>query len=48
MLDGNRAMISAGGGVVKIDNANIISADLLASNGYVHVIDAVLLPPSLR
>jgi len=47
MLDGNRATISSGQGV-KIDNAAIVAVDVRASNGYIHVIDAVLLPPSLR
>jgi len=29
---------------VKVDNANVISADILASNGVIHVIDTVILP----
>ncbi len=29
---------------VKVDGANVISADIMASNGVVHVVDAVLLP----
>jgi uncharacterized surface protein with fasciclin (FAS1) repeats len=32
---------------VKIDNANVIGADISASNGVVHLIDSVLLPPSV-
>ena len=31
---------------VQIDGANVIAADMMASNGIVHVIDSVLLPPS--
>jgi len=31
---------------VKINDANVVQADVLACNGVVHVIDAVLLPPS--
>ncbi len=31
---------------IFIDNAQVILADLIADNGVVHVIDAVLLPPS--
>ena len=31
---------------VTINGANVVVADLLASNGVVHVIDAVLIPPS--
>ena len=30
----------------KVNGANVVSADVEASNGVVHVIDAVILPPS--
>lgn len=33
---------------VKIESANVVSADIMASNGVVHVIDAVILPPDMR
>jgi len=33
-------------GKVMINNANVIEADILASNGVIHVIDTVLLPPA--
>jgi uncharacterized surface protein with fasciclin (FAS1) repeats len=29
---------------VKVDDANVIQTDLLASNGVIHVIDTVILP----
>lgn len=29
-----------------IDNATVVDADMMATNGIVHVIDTVLLPPS--
>jgi uncharacterized surface protein with fasciclin (FAS1) repeats len=29
---------------VKVDNANVIKTDILASNGVIHVIDTVILP----
>tara|TARA_B100000902_G_C26487526_1_gene517717 strand:+ start:360 stop:470 length:111 start_codon:yes stop_codon:yes gene_type:complete len=29
---------------VQIDAANVVSADIEASNGVIHVIDAVILP----
>ena len=33
-------------GKVRIDNANVVAADIEASNGVIHVIDAVILPNS--
>jgi uncharacterized surface protein with fasciclin (FAS1) repeats len=35
-------------GKVKISGATVIAADVKASNGVVHVIDAVILPPSMK
>ncbi|HRW48849.1 MAG TPA: fasciclin domain-containing protein, partial [Caldilinea sp.] len=32
-------------GAVKVDAANVVAADVEASNGVIHVIDAVILPP---
>ncbi len=34
-------------GGVTVNGANVIAVDVLASNGVIHVIDAVILPPSL-
>jgi uncharacterized surface protein with fasciclin (FAS1) repeats len=34
------------GGVVLNDSANVITTDIAAGNGVIHVIDAVILPPS--
>ena len=31
---------------VKVDDANVIKTDIMASNGVVHVIDKVIMPPS--
>jgi uncharacterized surface protein with fasciclin (FAS1) repeats len=31
---------------VKVNDANVVKADIVASNGVVHVIDSVILPPS--
>ena len=33
-------------GVVTIDGATVVAADIEASNGVIHVIDAVILPPT--
>ena len=32
---------------VRINNANVVKADIKTSNGVIHVIDTVLLPPAL-
>ena len=37
--------VSLDGESVKINDATVVAADVAASNGIVHVIDAVLLPP---
>merc|ERR1719238_254213 len=46
MLEGQdvEAHVSADG--VKINDSNVIKADIGASNGVVHIIDTVLMPPS--
>jgi uncharacterized surface protein with fasciclin (FAS1) repeats len=35
------------GGKVMVGRANVIAVDVDASNGVIHVIDQVLLPPNL-
>ncbi|WP_372604135.1 fasciclin domain-containing protein [Actibacterium sp.] len=35
-------------GKVMVDNAHVVTADIGASNGVIHVIDAVLMPPSMK
>ncbi|NJR50226.1 MAG: hypothetical protein HC780_12320 [Leptolyngbyaceae cyanobacterium CSU_1_3] len=32
---------------VRVNNANVVKADIDAKNGVIHVIDRVLLPPNL-
>lgn len=44
MVNGKPAKIQVKDGKVFIDNAQIITTDIMASNGIVHVIDAVILP----
>merc|ERR1712238_238927 len=34
-------------GVVKINDATVVGADVLASNGVIHVLNQVLVPPSV-
>lgn len=42
-VNGAMAMVDATEGV-KIDGANVVQADIEASNGVIHVIDAVIMP----
>lgn len=42
---GDRTLaVSKSGGGVTVDNANVVTADVKADNGVIHVIDAVMLP----
>lgn len=43
-LLGQRIDVTKSGGSLMIDNAGILSADVEASNGVIHVIDTVLMP----
>ena len=43
-VEGQSVKISTKDGGVMIDNANVVKADVLASNGVIHVIDSVILP----
>jgi uncharacterized surface protein with fasciclin (FAS1) repeats len=43
-LQGGEAKISVQDGKVKIDAANVVATDVVAGNGVIHVIDAVILP----
>jgi len=45
-LNGASVRISVTGSAVKVDEANVIQTDIAARNGVIHVIDAVILPPS--
>jgi transforming growth factor-beta-induced protein len=43
-LNGQSVSISVHDGTVMVNNAKVVKADIAASNGVIHVIDAVLLP----
>jgi len=43
-VNGQDVKISARGGNVMVNNAHVVKADIPASNGVIHVIDAVILP----
>ena len=45
-LNGSDLKIMTKNGTVMINNADVIGADVEASNGIIHVIDKVLLPPT--
>jgi uncharacterized surface protein with fasciclin (FAS1) repeats len=45
-LNGNPLAVHIAGGVVTVGGSKVVQADVLCSNGVVHVIDAVILPPT--
>jgi transforming growth factor-beta-induced protein len=46
-VEGSKAALVADAGKVTIDGANVVTPDVAASNGVIHVIDAVILPKDL-
>ena len=44
-VQGEPVSITVDGDSVRINEANVVITDIVASNGVIHVIDAVLLPP---
>ncbi|MBD2179018.1 fasciclin domain-containing protein [Pseudanabaena sp. FACHB-1998] len=47
-VDGGSVKVTKTSKGVVIDNSKVITADVPASNGVIHVIDSVLLPPDLQ
>lgn len=47
-LEGSSARLLVKEGRVMIDEANVIQPDIESSNGVIHAIDAVILPPSMK
>ena len=43
-VQGQSLEVRTEGGAVMVDNARVIKADVMASNGVIHVIDTVVLP----
>jgi uncharacterized surface protein with fasciclin (FAS1) repeats len=43
-VQGQSLTVSTKGGAVMVDNAKVVKTDIAASNGVIHVIDAVILP----
>jgi uncharacterized surface protein with fasciclin (FAS1) repeats len=46
MVNGDDASFTVTDGTVMIEDATVTSADVMASNGVIHVIDKVLMPPA--
>lgn len=44
-VNGARVAISTTGKTVTVGGANVVTTDIQASNGIIHVIDSVMLPP---
>jgi uncharacterized surface protein with fasciclin (FAS1) repeats len=44
-VNGQMLRVNAEGSNVKINDANVIKPDIAASNGVIHVVDAVIMPP---
>ncbi|NJS42059.1 fasciclin domain-containing protein [Candidatus Gracilibacteria bacterium] len=47
-VEGSPIEVTVAGGKVTVGGANVIKADVKASNGVIHVIDKVLLPPDMK
>ena len=45
-VEGSTIAITTDGGV-KVNDANVVSVDVAASNGVIHVIDQVIVPPTV-
>lgn len=47
-VQGENVKVNISYGNVSISGAKVVAADVMASNGVVHVIDKVILPPSMQ
>jgi len=45
-VEGAMVTVKVNGGKVMINNATVTTADVEASDGVIHVIDTVLMPPA--
>lgn len=46
-VEGDAVQVKAESGSVMVNDANVVQPDIKASNGVIHAIDKVILPPSL-
>jgi transforming growth factor-beta-induced protein len=47
-VNGASVDVTVAGGKVKVNESNVVKTDILATNGVIHVIDAVLIPKDLK
>ncbi|HEX2965112.1 MAG TPA: fasciclin domain-containing protein [Syntrophorhabdaceae bacterium] len=47
-VEGSEVKITVKGSKVMVDKANVVKTDVMASNGVIHVIDAVMMPPKTK
>jgi uncharacterized surface protein with fasciclin (FAS1) repeats len=45
-VEGDNLTVTVSGSTVRVNDATVVQADVEASNGVIHVIDTVLLPPA--
>jgi len=46
-VNGAMLPVTVSGGTVMVGDAKVVAADVMATNGVIHVIDTVLLPPNM-
>ncbi|SDO06906.1 Uncaracterized surface protein containing fasciclin (FAS1) repeats [Filomicrobium insigne] len=46
-VNGQKVAVKTSGDTVMINGANVITTDIAASNGIIHVIDTVIMPPKI-
>jgi uncharacterized surface protein with fasciclin (FAS1) repeats len=47
-VEGSDVKVAVKDGKVMVNKANVVTTDIMASNGVIHVIDAVILPPAKK
>jgi uncharacterized surface protein with fasciclin (FAS1) repeats len=47
-VEGSAATVAVTAGKVTVEGASVVQADILASNGVIHAIDQVIMPPGLQ
>lgn len=47
-LNGDQVNVQISRGTVRVNNSRVVTADVMAANGVIHVVDRVLLPPDLE